>query len=103
MERLGEMAERAAAFWAGLPPVPSLDLPAPGDPVLVTVGASILAALGLMGLVTGWADRRVARLPLLSALVGAALLAWVWDADRDAFDAMTVPMAFVEMTARVVR
>ena len=94
------MGDRLTGIGVKLPHLP---LPPPGDPDLVTVIGSVVLALGLMGLVTGWVDRRLAWLPLLSALIGAALLVWVWDADRGAFGVLTVPTAFVEIVARIVR
>lgn len=103
MERLGEMAERVRALWDRLPPVPGPALPPPGAPALVTVAATILAALGLMGLVTGWAGGRLARLPLLAALVGAGLFLWLWDADREGFGPGSISEAFVDTAARVLR
>lgn len=103
MERLGEWAERVGALWSRLPPVPNPDLPAPGAPDIVTVAAAILVVLGLLGLVTGLTRGRLARLPLLAALVGAGLFFWLWDADREGFGPRSVPEAFVETAARVIR
>lgn len=103
MERLDDWAGRLAALWDRVPPVPDLPLPTPGAPGLVTVAATILVALGLMGLVTGWSGRRLARLPLLVTLIGAGLFVWLWDADRDGFGPRSVPEAFAEVAAQVLR
>ena len=100
MEWASDLADRAAALLAALP---AFDETVPGDPAIWIVGASVLAALGTMGLVTGWVDGRVARVPLLSTLAAACLLAWIRDADPEGFGPMTVPVAFVEVAARVVR
>ncbi|WP_299647849.1 hypothetical protein [uncultured Jannaschia sp.] len=82
--------------------LPDLDLPPPGDPALLTVLASLLAVLGLVGLVAAWAERRVSWLSVLTLIVAAALFVWLWDAER-AFDPMSVPEAFIEMLARFIR
>lgn len=103
MVALSDIGNRIASVWGRVPSVPDLPLPTPGDPDLVTVIGAVVLALGTMGLVTGWVDRRLAIVPLFSALAGAGLLVWVWNADRDGFGPMAVPVAFVEVVARLIR
>jgi hypothetical protein len=103
VETAAALWERLGAGWEATPPLPDLGLPPPGDPAVVTVVGAVLAAIGALGLVTGWVDRRVSWAGLFSLALGAAMLAWVWEADRPAWDALTVPRAFVEMVARVLR
>lgn len=80
-----------------------LDLPVPGDPAVLIVIAAVTSALGLLGLVAGWVEGRLSVASLLSALLGAALFLWMWEIDRAGFGPMSVPMAFVEIVARILR
>lgn len=90
-------------WWAGLPAVPDLDLPAPGDPDLMIVIATVLLALGLTALISAWIDRRRSLIAMLVTLLALAMVFWVWEADRDGFGWIAIPEAFVEMVARVLR
>ncbi|WP_299812821.1 hypothetical protein [uncultured Jannaschia sp.] len=82
--------------------LPDPDLPPPGDPALVAVLASVLVVLGLVGVVSAWAERRFSWSGFASLLAGATLFIWLWEAER-AFDPMSVPEAFIEVLARIVR
>lgn len=103
MEAAARARDAVRAWWAGLPPLPDPDLPAPGDPAIVIVAGTVVLALGLMGWLTARVEGRRSLVSLGAVLVGAGLLLWVWDADREGFGWLSVPTAFVEMLARVVR
>ncbi|SDY79403.1 hypothetical protein SAMN05444004_103154 [Jannaschia faecimaris] len=86
-----------------MPAVPDLDLPVPSDPDLLLAIATVVAALGLMGLMTGWVEKQLSHVSLLAALIGAALFFWVWETDRESFGWIALPEAFIELVARVLR
>ena len=90
------------AWWATVPPVPDLDLPPPGDPAVVVVVATTLLAISLTAVVSAWVERRFSAIGLLVLLLAAALLFWVWEADRSTTWTV-VPESFVEMVARILR
>ena len=90
------------AWWAGLPPLPDPDLPVPSDAALVVVIGTLVGGLGLAAATTGWVEKRVSWAGLFASLVGAGLLYWAWDADRDAGWGL-VPGAFVDLLARIIR
>lgn len=92
-----------AAVWAALPPVPDLGLPPPPDVALLTAIATVVAALGFMGLMTGWVEKRLSLVSVASLVFGAVLFFWVWEAGREDFGWLSVPEAFIELVARVLR
>ncbi|MGB3408930.1 MAG: hypothetical protein WBA67_15720 [Jannaschia sp.] len=103
METVAGVREAVGDWWAALPRIPDLNLPAPGDPDALIVVATIILAIGLMGLVSGWVDSRVSSVSVFAVFLAAALVFWVWDVDRDGFGWLTIPEAFVEMVARILR
>ena len=80
-----------------------LEVPAPFDPALLTVLATLLWGFGVTGLVTGWVDRRTSLTSLVATATGALIFVWLWGADRDGFRPISVPHAFVEIVARILR
>ncbi|MEM7642795.1 MAG: hypothetical protein AAF366_09725 [Pseudomonadota bacterium] len=95
--------EAASAWWAGLPPVPSLGLPPPPDPdVLIAIG-TVVTGLAAMGLVSAWVEKRLSLVSVFALLFGLALFLWVWEADREAWALIRIPEAFVELVARILR
>lgn len=103
MEGLDGFLDSLAQAWAGIPPLPDLGLPGPPDPPLLIVIATLVSALGIMGLVTGWVEKRLSAMSLGATVLGIALFVWVWETDRDGFGWLSVPEAFVELVARVLR
>lgn len=103
METVEGVLASIAAAWAALPPIPDLDLPPPPDVALLTVVATVVTALGFMGLVTGWVEKRLSLISLASLLFGAVLFFWVWEAEREDFGWLAVPEAFIELVARALR
>lgn len=103
MERLAEALAAFEAWWAARPAIPDLALPDPGDADVLIVIATVVTLLGLMGLVTGWVEGRFSSISLGAALLGGALFFWLWEAERDAFTAIRIPEAFVEIVARTLR
>ncbi|WP_179378927.1 hypothetical protein [Jannaschia marina] len=103
MEEVEGALDGLSGAWAGIPALPDLGLPAPADPLLLVAIATIVSAFGLLGLVTGWVERRLSVAALFAALLGAALFFWVWETDRAAFDWLIVPEAFIELVARILR
>lgn len=89
--------------WAAVPAFPDLGLPRPSDPDLLIVIACVVAALGFMGLMTGWVEKRLSRVSLLATVFGLALFFWVWETDREDFRWIALPEAFIELIARVWR
>ena len=90
-------------WWDGIPALPDLDLPNPGDPDVLIVVATVLLAIGLMTFVAGWVDKRLSWSGVFSTFLALALLFWVWEADREGFGWISIPEAFVEMVARALR
>lgn len=103
MEQIAGALQALRDWWASLPPIPDLGLPAPGDPAVLTVVATMVTGLALMGLVTAWVERRLSLISLVAVIFGFALFFWLWETDRDGFHFLSVPEAFVEMVARVIR
>ncbi|WP_339646134.1 hypothetical protein [Jannaschia helgolandensis] len=103
MDQVGDAVQTLRDWWAGLPPFPDLGLPAPGDPAVLTVVATMVTGLALMGLVTAWVERRLSLTSLAAFILGCALFFWLWETDREGFRFLSVPEAFVEMVARVIR
>lgn len=83
--------------------IPELPLPPVPDPYLIVVLATCVLALGASAFLSGWAERRFSIIGFLVTLVGIALFVWIWDADRAAFGIATVPEAFIEIIARIIR
>ncbi|MCK0167881.1 hypothetical protein MWU52_10005 [Jannaschia sp. S6380] len=90
-------------WWAKFPALPNLGLPPPGDPDVMVVVSVVLAAMGLTALLSARIDGRRSYASLFATGLAAALMAWVWESDREGFGWLTVPMAFVELLARVIR
>ncbi|SFJ09057.1 hypothetical protein [Jannaschia pohangensis] len=103
MDWLAAVLSDLSDWWAGLPPVPDLGLPDPGDAAVLTVVATVVSGLGVTGLFSGWAERRFSVISLGSLILGLVLFFWIWEVNREAFDWLSVPEAFVEMVARVLR
>lgn len=103
MEAVEGFLTSIAEGWAALPGIPDLGLPAPADPPLLIVIATLVTALGIMGVMTGWVEKRLSLVSLMAALFGAALFFWVWEADREAFGFIAIPEAFIELVARILR
>lgn len=103
MEALAEALAALSAWWSGLPPIPDLDLPVPGDPDLVIVAATMVTLFGFMGLVTAWVERRFSVIAFGTFLLGCALAFWIWEVERDAITWIRIPESFVELVARVLR
>lgn len=103
MEAIAGALQAVQDWWAGLPPIPDLDLPAPGDADVLVVVSTVLLAIGVMATVAAWVDKRVSWAGLFAMMLAAALMFWVWEADRDDFGWISIPEAFVEMVARVLR
>lgn len=72
-----------------------------GDPQLVTVVATCLAGLGVTGFLNGWADHRFSWLGLIIS-IGAGVL-FVALQMQDPITISTIPEAFVEIVARIIR
>lgn len=103
METVEGVLASIATAWAALPPIPDLDLPTPPDAALLTVIATMVVALGFMGLVTGWVERRLSLISVVSLLFGAVLFFWIWEADREGYGWISIPESFIELVARVLR
>ncbi|TFL20087.1 hypothetical protein [Jannaschia formosa] len=102
METLAAYWNAVAEWWAGLPEIPDLGLPAPGDPDLLLVIATVLLGLGLTVTVSAWIERRRSWIGVFVTLLAVAMFLWVWEADREGFGWVRVPEAFVEMIARML-
>ncbi|MEM7490703.1 MAG: hypothetical protein AAF390_16425 [Pseudomonadota bacterium] len=83
--------------------LPSLGLPPPADPDLLLAIATVLGSMAILGLVSGWSERRLSAASAFALLVAVALGGWVWEADRAGWSWERVPEAFVEMVARAIR
>ncbi|GIT90973.1 hypothetical protein JANAI62_14280 [Jannaschia pagri] len=103
METVAGWWAAVQAWWAAVPPVPPLGLPAPGDPDVLIVIGTVVLAVGMMGFVSGWVERRVSWASVFALLLAAALFVWVWEPNREEFGWISIPEAFVEMVARVIR
>jgi len=103
MDWLAALLSDLSDWWATLPSVPPLGLPDPGDAAVLTVVATVVTGLGITGLFSGWAERRFSVISFGSLLFGLVLFFWIWEVDRDGFGWLSVPNAFVEMVARVLR
>lgn len=103
MEQLGTTLDGLRDWWAGLPPLPDLGLPDPGDADVLTVVATVVTGLALMGLISAWVEKRLSILSLAALIFGCATFFWLWEVDREAFTFLSVPEAFIELLARVVR
>ncbi|UWQ18570.1 hypothetical protein [Jannaschia sp. M317] len=103
MEALAGFLTAVRNWWASLPGIPPLGLPVPGDPEVLIVIATVLLALGLTALISGWVEKRLSWVAVFTIVLSAALFFWVWEGDRDGFGWISVPEAFVELVARVLR
>lgn len=103
MEQVSGALQAVRDWWAGLPPIPDLDLPGPGDPAVLTVVATLVSGLAVMGLITAWVEKRFSPISMGVLILGAALFFWLWEVDREGFGLLSVPEAFVEIVARILR
>ena len=77
------------------------ELPSIGDPALFIVLMTVLMALGASSVMSGWAERRFPWLGVLVTIVASCGFAWVESQEWIALD--TIPVAFVEILARLIR
>ena len=77
------------------------ELPPIGDPALFIVLMTVLMALGASSVMSGWAERRFPWLGVLITIVASCGFAWVGSQEGIALD--TIPVAFVEILARLIR
>lgn len=103
METVGKWLEGIGAWWANLPSLPDLGLPQPSDADVLLVVATVLVAIGAMVLVSAWVEKRMSWTALLALVLGAAIFFWVWETDREGTGWISIPEAFVEMVARILR
>ena len=103
MDRIGDILDGLGARWQAWEGIPDLPLPEPVDPSVLLVVATVLFGLGLMGVVTAWVDRRFSLVSLLLLLLSFVIYVWVWDGDRDGVTLISVPHAFVDVIARILR
>ncbi|MEL7183103.1 MAG: hypothetical protein AAFY65_10055 [Pseudomonadota bacterium] len=103
METLADIWANLAAWWANVPPLPDLGLPAPGDPSILIVIATSLLAMGLVAVLSAWVETRLSWAGLFATVLALALFVWVWEPDRAAFTFLTIPEAFVDLVARLIR
>ncbi|WP_371156665.1 hypothetical protein [Jannaschia sp. 2305UL9-9] len=103
METLAAAVQAVRDWWAGLPAFPDVGIPAPGDPDVLIVISTVLFAVGTMGIVSAMVDKRVSWSGVFALLLAAALMFWAWEGQRDDFGWISIPEAFIEMLARVLR
>lgn len=103
MEAIEGFLASVAAWWDAVPAIPDLDLSEPSDPALLIVIATLVTALGVMGVMTGWVEKRLSFISVAATTFGAALFFWVWETDRDEMGFISVPEAFIELVARILR
>ncbi|PWJ21978.1 hypothetical protein [Jannaschia seohaensis] len=103
MEALAALWARVTEGWAGLPSLPPLGLPAPPDPDLLIVIATSLMALGLTAALSARIDGRRSWAGRFAVILSAGMFFWVWEAARSGFGWTTIPAAFVEVAARILR
>ena len=77
------------------------ELPPIGDPALFIVLMTVLMALGASSVISGWAERRFPWLGVLVTLIASGGFAWVGLQEGITLD--TIPVAFVEILARLIR
>ncbi|UWQ22324.1 hypothetical protein [Jannaschia sp. W003] len=102
MEQVDALWTGILRRWEGWAGVPDLDLPAPPDPVIVAVLATVIGAMGLAAALTAWAERRRSLAGLFAAVVAVLLFFWLWEADRS-ISWTVVPDSFIELIARILR
>jgi hypothetical protein len=76
-----------------MPPIP--------DPALIVVIVTVMWALGSSALLAGWAEGRVSRVGVAVGTVAVAGVFWIWQ--QMGLSLSTVPTAFIEITARIIR
>lgn len=103
MEAIAAALQAVRDWWASVPPIPDVDIPAPGDPDAMIVVSTVVFAVGMMGFVSGLVDKRISLAGIFALLLAAVLMLWVWENDREGFGWISIPEAFVEMVARIVR
>lgn len=77
------------------------NLPPIGDPALFVVMMTVLLALGTSSVLAGWAERRVSWLGGVITVIAIAGFAWI--AHQEGIALATVPSAFVDILARLIR
>ena len=78
-----------------------IDLPHLPDVELFTVLMTVLLALGASSFIAGWAERRFSLIGF--GVTAIALGGFVWVGQQEGFGLDTIPYAFIEITARLIR